>query len=162
MNNIIELDNIEGKWIIQSTHYSLINNQLKTAIDSIYWDKIKKSNKQIPQSLIKLIDKNALNKYIIYAKKSKKNHLILYKLFLYRDQANKGEVFNLDNLGKIISKSWFNKRPDKSLYFNSQNKNFEIKEVIYFINNNLKIIKTIIQKNKQCIGISFSSEIRIT
>lgn len=158
---MLKLNKIEGKWIIQSTYYSLLNNQLKTDIDNISWNKIKKSNQQIPKSIIKLIEKNIISTHMIYTKKSKKNTHSLYKLFLYYDQNHQGEVFHFDHLGKILSKSKFTNRPDNSLCFFSQNNTIDVTEIIYFTKNNLKTSKTVITKNKQCIGISFSSEIKI-
>jgi len=40
--------------------------------------------------------------------------------------------------------------------------NITITEKIYFLNSNLKVIKTIVKKDKKDIAISFSSEIRIS
>lgn len=166
MNSEFLAGKIEGNWIIQSTTYSLLKNKILTSSNQINWKTVK--NKE-NISLIKLLLKNIIEKYCIsnssiYILESinKKRLEKFYKFFLYNQELEKGYLLKLDNSGNILSKSEFVYKSSQYLRINHNRDGFYVIEDIYFINPNLKIVKSIIKKNKQCIGISFSSEIKIS
>nr|YP_009541579.1 hypothetical protein [Synarthrophyton chejuense]AYR05588.1 hypothetical protein [Synarthrophyton chejuense] len=163
MNQVSKLENIEGDWIVQSTNYSLLNYRLNTFKDKIYWKPVKYINKTIEKNLTSFITRYSITDYNIYIKQSKKQNLSqsLYHFFLYNDQNNKGHIIKLNGAGKIINQASFKYANKNYIYLTYKNKNYYIKELVYFVNPNLKIIKSIIKNKKKCIGISFSSEIRI-
>nr|YP_010471137.1 putative single-stranded DNA binding protein [Synarthrophyton patena]UVF62966.1 putative single-stranded DNA binding protein [Synarthrophyton patena] len=163
MNYKFEFDRLEGDWIIQSTNYSLLNNKLFTYIDQINWKKIQNKNNIIKPILKQIIQEYSITNYSIYITKSKNRNQInnFYKIFLHNNTINKVYILKLDYLGNIINKAFFKENNSQSLSINYKNGPFYITEITYLINYNLKIVKSLIKKNQKCIGISFSSEIKI-
>lgn len=163
MNSKFFVNKIEGNWIIQSTNYSLIKNTISTSINNVLWKEIKNINHEmepiVKNSILKFPTTNG-NSYALESSNQKGNKKS-YRFFLYNEKINKGSILKLNHLGHIVSRASFNYKNNQYLYINYQYDDFDIIERIYFINSNLKIIKSIITKNKICIGICFSSEIRI-
>ena len=163
MNSRFFVNRIEGNWVIQNTNYSLINNTINTSINQISWKQIKNTNNEIDLILKNIMAKFYMTNSSIYIMEYNKNERIekFYKFFLYDKKTNTGNILKLNHSGNIVSKASFNYENNKYLYINYQHDGFNITEKIYFINHNLKIVKSIIKKNAKCIGISFSSEIKI-
>jgi len=166
MNSEFLASKIEGNWIIQSTTYSLLKNRILTFSNEINWKPVKNKNSN---SLVKLLSQKMIDTYnpnnsSIYIVESKNNTKIekFYKFFLYNEKLNKGNLLKFNNSGNLLSKSEFTYKSNQQLCINHNNNGLSVNENIYFIDQNLKIVKSIIKKNKQCIGISFSSEIKIS
>nr|AYR05892.1 hypothetical protein [Lithothamnion sp.] len=161
MDSKFFINKIEGNWIIQSTNYSLIKNTISTSINHVFWKKIKNTNNEIilKNRILKfpITDRNV---YIIESSNQKRNETF-YKVFLCNEKMNKGSILKINYSGCIVSQAFFNYKNNQYCHINYQYDNFNIAEKVYFINPNLKIIKSIITKNDMCIGISFSSEIKI-
>lgn len=163
MDSKFFINKIEGSWIVQNTNYSLIKNTISTSINRIFWQEIKDTNNKI-----KIILKNRIlkfpiingNAYIIESSNRKRNENF-YKIFVYNEKINKGNILKLNHLGKVISQASFDYKNNQCLHINYQYDDFDIIEKAYFINRNLKIRKSVVTKNQICIGISFSSEIKI-
>nr|YP_010728644.1 hypothetical protein P6G74_pgp078 [Phymatolithon calcareum]WEA76935.1 hypothetical protein [Phymatolithon calcareum] len=166
MNSKFLASKIAGNWIIQSTTYSLLKNKILTSTNQINWKPVenKNSNNILKLLLKNIIEKHDTNNSSIYILESKNNTKIekFYKFFLYNEKLNKGYLLKLNHSGNILSKSEFTYKSNQHLYINHNNNGFYIDENIYFINQNLKIVKSIIKKNNECIGISFSSEIKMS
>lgn len=163
MNSKFFINDIEGNWIIQSTNYSLIKNTISTSINHVLWKEVKNTSNVIDIVLKEKISVFPIigeNPYIIESSNQKRNEKF-YKIFLYNEKINKGNILNLDYSGHIISQASFDYKNNQCFHTNYQYDDFNITEKAYFINANLKIRKSVVIKNQICIGISFSSEIKI-
>nr|YP_010728804.1 hypothetical protein P6G75_pgp041 [Lithothamnion corallioides]WEA77134.1 hypothetical protein [Lithothamnion corallioides] len=163
MNSRFFMNKIEGNWIIQSTNYSLLKNTISTSINEVIWKEIQNVNNDIEIIIKNIITKFSINNISIYIIESSNHKRIkkFYKFFLYNEKINKGSILKLNHTGNIVSKASFSYRNNQYFHIKSKYNDFDITENVYFINPNLKIIKSVIKKNETCIGISFSSEIRI-
>lgn len=154
----------EGNWIVQKTTYSLLKNRMCTSVNQVQWKAITNCNNNIRLLSKKIAEKYFINHSNIYIKeyKSSKASEKFYEFFLYNDKLNRGYIIKLNNSSKIISTSFFTCKNNKYFSINHQSKNLCITESIYFVQRNLKIIKSLIKQNECCIGVSFASEIKIS
>lgn len=159
-------DNIAGNWIVQSTHYSSNKktNFIEILTNEIEYKRIININSYQKLWLPYLKSNYLDNKAEIYSIESKKNNIIAiqqYLLILNEDHRTI-IVLKFNNKFKVLNKFIIKHYSKKYLSMISQYRNITVSEKIYFLSSNLKIIKTIVTKNKKCCTISFSSEIRIS
>jgi hypothetical protein len=155
-----------GTWITQSTYYSLLNKNETSCnfVNKIEWLYLK-NNLTYLKSLSKNNQVNFLQKnmdlyHIQLSNKQNKDED--YYLTLQIDPCNKAYLLKFDNSFKLINKFFIKEITDSSLCLLGYVNSYEVLQRIYFLNQNVKLIKVIIKKNQNYIGTSFTSEIRIS
>lgn len=165
-SNII-ISKMSGLWVTQSTYYSLIeknNKESNTLINKVEWTNIScdshdynfmisKISKEYIHNLIFLYRIESLNNeynkntyYVLFQKKGSKNISVL--------RFNKNWI--------LINQSVIHESTNNYLCLISDINNLTVVQKIYFLNSNVKVIKSIIKKSHQCIATSFASEIKIS
>lgn len=165
MNTEFLISKLTGKWITQNTGYSLIrySEHIDTSTDQVSWTYVKNPSPCLKSAILHLKQSNKLSEIDLYHIRSKNNRSIYSEYYvLSAYQASELRLLiklssDFVFLNKFIVQSY----SQKQLTISSYDKNIEIIEKIYFLNRNLKVIKSTIRKHDSCIGISFSSEIRI-
>nr|YP_007878284.1 conserved hypothetical plastid protein [Calliarthron tuberculosum]AGA63895.1 conserved hypothetical plastid protein [Calliarthron tuberculosum] len=161
MNKILLINRMLGNWIVQSTTYSLFKKNIEASLNEIKWSLVEDKIQELAYRKQNIFPINSTNMKI-YILEKETNHLQkkIYQIFLF-EKKSKGYIVKLDYNFQILNQSifYYNSENFLSVYYKSRNN--IIIENIYFINDNLKVIKSIIKKNSKCIGICFSSEIRI-
>ena len=157
------INRILGTWIVQNTKYSYINYLDKSSIHTIEWSLIPQKYNKLEFIANKILDK-IKNKYYEYYIVRKNNFSInTHFIFLFHDELKEGCIIKLDSKFRVLES--YNIKHYSSNYMDiyySDKKNDDIVEKIYFLNNNLKIIKSVTQKNQKNNAICFSSEIKIS
>ena len=155
-----------GKWIIQSTNYSLLNtNEIScNFVNKMRWHYIQE-NKECLDKLFKhnhidLLQKKTLLYSVQLINDNKNNNN--YYLALITDQLNQSFLLKFDASFNMINKFFIKKIDEDSLYLSTYVNQFEVLQKIYFLNNNVKLIKVTIRKGSSYIGTLFTSEIRIS
>lgn len=166
MNYALFNEQMKGNWIVQSTHYSSKKN---SEFIEILTNKVKYTNLINTNFYLKLLSKNLNLNYSnkkteIYCIEfeSKKNEINKQYLLIFHDNNNQTILLKFNHKFEYLNKFKVQIYSKKYLSIVSKNENITIIEKIYFLNINLKVIKTIIKKQKKTIAISFSSEIRIS
>nr|YP_009589200.1 conserved hypothetical plastid protein [Corallina ferreyrae]QBL75716.1 conserved hypothetical plastid protein [Corallina ferreyrae] len=162
MNRTLLINRMSGNWVIQSTTYSLVKKNIKTLINEVEWSPIydKLQNlKYIRNHISKKTD--AITEVYILEKKIQNIQEKILHIFLFNKKSN-GYIVKLDDHFQILSQSTFKYYSNNVIFINQKLKNHKITEKIYFLNDNLKIVKSVFYKNNNCIGICFSSEIKIS
>ncbi len=166
MNYTIFNEQIAGKWIVQSTNYSSKKNSdfIEILINEVKYTNLTNTNFYL-KLLSYNLDLNSSNKNIeIYSIEHKnKNHSINKQYLLkFHDKDEKTILFKFNHKFEYLNKFTIKTYSKKYLSIVSKNNHITIVEKIYFLNNNLKVIKTIVKKHDTHIVVSFSSEIRIS
>jgi len=166
MNYSLFNEQMTGNWIVQSTNYSSKKN---SDFIEILTNKVKYTNLINTDFYLKLLSNdlniNYLNKKIeIYCIEfqAKNNEINKQYLLVLNDNNNQTIFLKFNDKFEYLNKFKVQIASKKYLSIVSENKNMKIIEKIYFLNSNLKVIKTIIKKHEKDIAISFSSEIRIS
>jgi len=94
--------------------------------------------------------------------KNKNNLIQKQYLLIFHNKDDQIILFKFNHKFEYLNKFTVSTSSKKYLSIVSKNKNITIIEKIYFLNNNLKVIKTIVKKHEKDIAVSFSSEIRIS
>ena len=165
--NTITMDNIllAGRWIIQSTNYSLLlhcksRNQF---VDQVEWVYVQDSKFYLESIKRYLNKQDELSNISLYRLKSGSGrlHTVHYIACVYIGLKLK-MLIKLDQdlipLNQFIVQS----QSSNCLTIMSRKNTMVIVEKIYFLNRNLKVIKSTIQNPDKYIGTTFSSEIRIS
>lgn len=148
-----------GNWIGQNTVYSLSDNYVNTSINKTCWF-ISKNKQKLIGSIIQNIDKQYDQSFLV---EINSNHIknIKYLLFLCKKESKKGIILRLNDTFNFLSSSYFHAKSSDILYLDYNINNRKIIEKLYFINDNLKFIKSIVKQNNKYTTIFFSSEIKI-
>lgn len=165
MNDVLLANRLIGRWIVQSANYSLLlhPDSKNLFVNQVEWTNIKNSKLYLESIRGCLNKQGKLSKISVYCVKSTSSqlHSTHYVACVYRGprlklliKLNQDLVF-LNQF--IVQSQSFN-----CLTVMSCCNCMVIVEKIYFINRNLKVIKSTIQKSSKYIGTSFSSEIRIS
>lgn len=159
-------EQIAGNWIVQSTNYSSKKN---SDFIEILTNQVRYTNLINTNFYLKLLSHNSnLNssykKIEIYCIKYKnKNHSVKKQyLLIFHDKYDKIVLFKFNNKFEYLNKFTVSTWSKNYLSIISKKNNITIIEKIYFLNNNLKVIKTIVKKHEKNIAVAFSSEIRIS
>jgi hypothetical protein len=158
---------MSGLWITQSTYYSLIDKNQEvshTLINKVDWRNISCDSHDYNLMLSKLSKKYIDGFISLYQTESLNNKLTkntFYVLFLKTGSKNIS-VLKFNKYWRLISQATVRKFTSNYCCLISDMHNFTVIQKIYFLNNNVKIIKSIIKKSCQCIATSFSSELKIS
>lgn len=166
MNNTFFISKMTGHWIVQSTYYSLLRHHklTETFLNQVKWDYFHSSNIDINSLLANFNQGSILYKASLYSIKCIKNSLNqqMYCVLIYNKMSNKSFILKLNSEFNLTNKCIIKNIDQNYLHITSTMKNITVIEKIYFFHHNLKVTKSIIKKDNKCIGISFSSEIRIS
>ena len=166
MNVNIFTNQMIGQWISQSTSYSLIYNNASslTFINNFTWKYIEKEEKKMDLLLPKLRTRYIIDQMYLYAIEFKDNKFYQdkYYVILLNQKSNPSILLKLNNEFKILNKFTIKDYSTKHLSLTSHINQVIVFQQIYFLNNNVKVIKSIAKKNRENIGTYFSSEIRIS
>ena len=155
-----------GTWITQSTYYSLFNKNETSCnfVNKIEWLYLKNNIKYLKslsqQNQVNFLQKNT---YLYHIQLNNKNNAHEdYYLTLKIDSFNKASLLKFDNSFKLINKFFIREITDNYLCLLTYVNSYEVLQRIYFLNQNVKLIKVIIKKQQDYVGTSFTSEIRIS
>lgn len=155
-----------GQWIAQSTSYSLLNNSnsSQTFINNFTWAYIENNKKYIDLLLPKLQIEYVTDQAYLYTVEFKGNkyHQNKYYVVLLKQNSDSSVLLKLNYKFQIINRFIVKYCSTKSLSLISYIDQVKVFQQIYFLNKNVKIIKSIVKKKDQNIGTYFSSEIRIS
>ena len=160
------IERMIGEWIIQSTNYPLlkINKTSCNFVNKVQWHYIK-DNKKYLHIFFKHNQTNLLQKqshlYSIHLVSNNKNNNNYY-IALVTDRLNQLFLLKLDMSFNIINTFFIEKMNENFLYLSAYINKFKVIQKIYFLNNNVKLIKVIIKKGSSCISTFFTSEIRVS
>nr|YP_010337685.1 hypothetical protein MW427_pgp156 [Sahlingia subintegra]UNJ17270.1 hypothetical protein [Sahlingia subintegra] len=153
-----------GNWLTQKTSYNPNSKQHTTSTSKTYINKTN-SQKIMANNEVKdlLLFKNNIEVYDINSEQEK---IKTYSTIIYINDDSKtaksnGKIYKLchNSKNKIIQGNF---ELDKGvLKILTKKQQLSVEETIWFINNNLKLSKTIVKKNTHCIHISFASDIKI-
>jgi hypothetical protein len=158
---------ITGNWITQSTYYFLINSQnkrLKTITNHVKWRDISQDQKFINFIEFTLQKEKQFTIISLYKTEliSNLSSRQIYYMAFVRQISNEIQLLKFNEAFDLIKTSTVIDYSDNHLSLISQIKSFVIIEKIYILNKNVKVIKSVVKKNNQCIATSFSSEIKIS
>lgn len=150
-----------GTWITQSTYYSLLNIRGISCnfVNKIDWLYLKNHIKYLKS----LSNKNQKNIYLYYVQLNnhrKKN--TNYYLTLQIDKFNKVSLFKFDTSLRLVNQFFIHEIAENYLCLLAYVNSYEVLQKIYFLNQNVKLIKVTIKRQDCYIGTSFTSEIRIS
>ena len=160
------IERMIGEWIIQSTSYPLLDmNQTScNFVNRMKWHRIQKNQKYL-YMFFKHNQTNLLqNKsqlYSIQLVSNDKNNSNYY-IALITNEFNQSFLLKFDMSFNLINKFLIETIDKDFLYLSAYINKFKVLQKIYFLNNNVKLIKVIIKKGSYCIGTFFTSEIRVS
>lgn len=160
------IERMIGEWIIQSTNYPLLEMDQVPCnfVNKVKWHYIQ-DNKKYLHTFFKQNQTNLLQKksrlYSIQLVNNNKNNNNYY-IALVADRLNQLFLLKLDMSFNIINTFFIEKIDENFLYLSAYINKFKVLQKIYFLNNNVKLIKVIIKKGSSCIGTFFTSEIRVS
>lgn len=165
MEKHLLINELTGQWIIQSTNCSLPNHSIakNTLINKVKWTNIKHYSsylKSVTENLKKHKKLSSAKLYCIESKNNSASSNKHYILLIYQASTLKS-IIKLSHSLSILNKFVVRSQSYNHLTIVSCDKNIETREKIYFLNRNLKVIKSTIRKHNKYIGAAFSSEIRI-
>ena len=160
------IERMIGEWIIQSTNYPLLgmNQAPCNFVNKVKWH-YKRDNKKYLHMFFKHNQINVLHQesqlyYIRLVINNKQNNN--YYVALITNIFNQSFLLKLDTSFNIINTFFIEKIDENILYLSAYVNKFKVLQKIYFLNNNVKLIKVIIKKGSSCIGTFFTSEIRVS
>ena len=158
---------MSGLWISQSTSYSMLQNrnrQFNTFTNKIEWVDLSndiKYLKRIKAHIIEEYSQNLISLCKVSFTNTQSNYQQYYVLLL-KDKFNQMYLIKLSKDLNLINKftiQIFNYNP---IILISEINNLTLIEKIYFLNDKVKLVKSIIKKQKKCLATYFSSEIKIS
>lgn len=166
MTNSFLADRLKGQWIVQSINYpSLESSNYKSAfVDQIEWIYIKDLKhywKFIMQYLEKQDELSEVDLYHILSQSSSSGPCKTYYVALIYAGSRLKSLIKLDEGFALLNRFTVKNQSRKQLTIASNTPSITVVEKIYFLNRNLKVIKSTIREGNACKGVSFSSEIRI-
>nr|YP_009243877.1 hypothetical protein Sdur_061 [Sporolithon durum]AMK96119.1 hypothetical protein Sdur_061 [Sporolithon durum] len=167
MNINMLIEQIEGNWFTQSTTYFLtrsIINHYKHQVVFKEIKNVKATTHEIQVALKKIyVQYKEIDVQVALLKCSDyqecKN---FYTIFVYLPENKNGNIWKIKSDGKLIGQSMFQVGFSNSIFIEYKSKNLKIFEQIYFINDNLKIVKSVINIDNKPASVCFSSEIKIS
>jgi hypothetical protein len=85
----------------------------------------------------------------------------VHYVILAHEGAKLSSIIKLDQDFVLLNRFTAHYESSNQLIITSSSNNINIVEKIYFLNQNLKVIKSTVKRSNEYIGTSFSSEIRI-
>lgn len=161
MHDDFLINRLTGRWIVQSTNYSVSANTLINQVECINIKDCSSYFKSTIDNLEKYEKElSGINLYCMQFKDRHDSNSQYYILLIYQASTLK-LVMKFNHSFVFLSKFIVQSQSRNCLTIISCDKNIEVIEKIYFLSRNLKIIKSTIQQDNSYIGTSFSSEIRI-
>ena len=155
-----------GTWITQSTYYLSLNIGETSCdfVNRIKWlylnNHIKYLKLMFKENEVNPLQKNISLYHIqLNNNRSKSSN---YYLTLKVDQSNRAYLLKFDTSFNLINKFLIKEITENYLCLLAYVHNYEVLQKIYFLNQNVKLIKVTIKKQNYYIGTSFTSEIRIS
>lgn len=159
---------LEGQWIVQSANYSLLQyaNSKDLLLNEVQWFRIYDYKPYLGQISQHLPEESRLNSidmhlYCVKSKRNKVVRVVGYIILLYRG-VQISFMIKLDQNFVFLHRFVIRGQSEDRLTIVSPKDSLYIVEKIYFLNRNLKVIRSTVHSFDQCIGTSFSSEIRIS
>lgn len=155
-----------GTWITQSTYYSSLNiaETSYNFVNRIKWLYLKNHIKYLKlmskENEVNLLQKNIYLYHIQLNNNRKKNDD--YYLTLKIDSSNRAYLLKFDTSFNLINQFFIQEITENYLSLLAYVDNYEVLQKIYFLNQNVKLIKVTIKKQHYYVGTSFTSEIRIS
>nr|QUE29276.1 Ycf58 [Erythrotrichia welwitschii] len=158
-NNYIDIDHFFkmslGSWMNQTTSYDTSSKKHKTSTARTYIDQV---SDKVGVRYFELQSEAKNPFYTISSKKGKKE---ANSIITYSKKGSVGTIYKINKKSnKIVFKGKFH-ISSGILKIVTKKKSTTIEETVWFINDNLKLTKSITKKNDHCILISFASEIKI-
>lgn len=168
LNSHLFTNQITGEWVTQNTKYSMLEDRikLKTFINKIKYTHII-DNSLYKKDLQKELDKKLFIEIYdlnLYQVKLQRNysHSLGYYLALIEQDINHSYLLKLDNNLQVLSIFFIQKFSDDCVLLTAKLNRLILFKRIYFLNNNVKVIKSIVKSNKKYISTTFSSQVRIS
>lgn len=162
MNKNCLIGQLAGQWIVQSTNYHLLKN-LKyhdLLFNQVQWERVV-DYKPYLNKLKKYSSNNSIDIYRIKSKSNDAGYIIYYIACMYQG-SKLSSIIKLDHDFVFLNQFRVQNQSKDHLTIESLKGDISIVEKIYFLNCNLRVIKSTIQRCNKCIGASFSSEIKIS
>lgn len=166
MNCNIFTSRMKGKWITQSSNYLSLHNKhyaSKTLANQIDWIYLSNYDKYI-----NFIEQNIYTGSLDYFSLYRINYInqkYLHKIHyavLLKEKEHPAYLLKFNETFNLINRFLIQYYSEDNICLISRIKDVTIIEKIYFLNTNVKVIKSIIKKDNQYIATSFSSEIKIS
>ena len=156
-----------GRWIAQSSNYFSFYNQDSfscTFTNQVEWTYLFDHDKYIDIIKKNIQAPNIQNYLSLYRIKliSKEYSNRIYYAVLLKSKANQTCLLKFNEELTLINNFFIQDYSKNNFCLVSHVKDLRIIEKIYFLNDNVKVIKSIIRKNNKYIATSFSSEIKIS
>ena len=153
------INQLLGNWITQNTVYCVRKKYINISKNAVSWLTVQNTYNFFT-NIANKISKKYTEMYLIeishrYASNTK------YCLFLFDSTQSKGIILVLSYNFHFLYLNTFKHDSSNLIYIKSKDTYVKTKEKIYFVNNNLKLTKSTIEKNQVFIGVSFGSEIRV-
>lgn len=166
MDHNFFIKQMTGNWFVQNTKYSLLKKRelTDTFATQIKWTRIQNKDKYFGLAAIGISDYNILSSLNLYCIQLSDSDFLQnsYIILVINSTSGQDYILKYNHKFNFINKFTVTYCSKNYLSMTAKIKEFTITEKIYFLHNNLKITKSIIRRKDQCIGTSFSSEIRIS
>ena len=166
MDRFFSANQLTGNWTVQSMNSSSVLNRSQHKnqfIDRVEWTYVKDSRLSL-NLLLKNVRAyypllNSAELYLVKSKDSNNASSKHYILLAYHLSELKLLIKLSDNF-TVLDRFFAQGKSSNYLMLRSCDQGVDVIEKIYFLNRNLKVIKSTIRKKNRLLGISFSSEIR--
>ena len=159
-------EKIIGQWIVQSTNYYTLKEGIFTDkfISQIEYTPLSNHKKCADFITNKLSIKWDHNNIKLYYVKGKSHQFTTnkYYILILTTEQQKQYLYKLDYKFNILNKFLIEFCSENFISIISSNNNIHTIKKIFFLHNNLKIVKSITKQDNKNLSISFSSEIRIS
>jgi len=158
---------MSGLWISQSTNYSLLQNQDKisnTHTNKIKWTDVSnnlESFKWMQNNLKEKYHKNVISLCQVDFSNSQLNHQRYYVL-LCQDKFSQIFLVKFNQNLLLINKFKIQVLASNYICLTSKTNTATVIEKIYFLNDKVKLIKSVVKKHNKYVATYFSSEIKIS
>ena len=156
-----------GTWVIQSNFYPKYElNKKKIGLNSkilTKWCKINIDNCPLDvQNNIKTKYIHLYKSYFVLKRLSDKIDFEIYYVFLFKETTQEGLLVKISKHSIELSTSYFYYTNNYVVYNHKLDKNTNIIEEIYFLNDKLRLTKSYLQKQTKIIAIYFCSGIKVS
>lgn len=156
-----------GLWISQSTNYSLLKTQGKaphTLTNKIKWTNISNDIEllqYVKANLRKEYCKNLISLYQVDFPNSQFNSQMYYTI-LFEDKFDQIHLIKFNKNLHLINKFKVQVLNSNYICLMSVLDHFTLIEKIFFLNDKVKLVKSVIKKQNKYVATYFSSEIKIS
>ena len=166
MNYDFFCNKMTGNWIVQSTNYSYSPGSFEftdTVINYTKWTHIKDYGQDLSLILNNLnIQETTSNTKLYCIQYQNDSAYNKHYVLLVQQGANKACMLKFNYKLDLVNKFTIKSCSERCLYIVSKIDSFTFDQKIYFLNNNLKLVKSVVKRQAECVSTSFSSEIKIS